>query len=160
MGPGHLGIGLAAKRAAPNLPLWALLAASEALDLLSFVFKSVGLEDFGVSKTTLERGVEMIIPGSVPWSHGLFMSVIWSLLAAGIIYLFYRDQRASVIFGLVVMSHWLLDFIVHPPDLPLLFENSPRIGLGLWSTGSGLLISIVIEITLIGGGLVLYFRCK
>ena len=160
MGPGHLGIGLAAKQAAPNLPLWALLAASEALDLLSFVFKAVGVEDFGVSKTTLERGVEMNIPGSVPWSHGLFMSVIWSLLAAGIIYLIYRDQPASVIFGLVVMSHWLLDFIVHPPDLPLLFENSPGVGLGLWSTGSGLLISIVIEITLLGGGLVLYFRCK
>ena len=64
MGPGHLGIGLAAKRVAPRAPLLVLLAASEILDLLCFVFIFAGLERAG-------EGTDL---GTIPWSHGLFMS--------------------------------------------------------------------------------------
>ena len=63
-----------------------------------------------------------------------------------------------MIFALVVFSHWVLDFIVHAPDLPLLFENSPKVGLGLWTTGPGFIASLMLEIILVIGGLIIYFR--
>jgi hypothetical protein len=154
--PGHLAIAFAAKPAAQKVPLWVLLLATEFLDLLTYGFYAFGFEDFGVSHTDLAQGVTMIVPASIPWSHGLFMSVIWSLLAAMIAFLFFRERRASIIVGLTVFSHWVLDFIVHPPELPLLFRGSPLVGLGLWTSGPGLIISGILEIGMLAGGIAIY----
>jgi len=156
MGPGHLGVGLAAKCLAPKAPLMALLVASEALDLLSFGFIAAGVEEVGITSADFSRGLEVIALGSMPWSHGLFMSIFWSLLIVAIAFIITRDRRTSGILGLVVFSHWVLDFIVHPPDLPLLFNNSPRVGLGVWTSGSGLVASIALELALICGGCTIY----
>jgi len=84
------------------------------------------------------------------------MCVVWSVVAAAIGYLFYRDRRTSVVIGLMVFSHWVLDFIVHVPDLPLLFDGSPLVGLGLWGSGPGLIISGILEVGLFAGGLAIY----
>ncbi len=157
MGPGHFGVGLAAKAIAPNAPLWALLAASETLDLLSLGFIQAGIEKVGASQTSLEQGIHILIPGVIPWSHGLFMSLVWSALAGALAYLILRDRRSSLLIGLVVFSHWILDFIVHLPDLPLLFNGSPLLGLGLWGSGPGLILSGVLELALIIGGMAIYF---
>ena len=62
--------------------------------------------------------------------------------------------------GLVTFSHWILDFIVHPPDLPLLFRNSPELGLGLWTSGPGLILSAVLEIFLLDGGITIYIAYR
>jgi len=156
MGPAHHVIGFAAKSTAPELPLWVLLGGNEVLDLLSFGFEDLDLEEFAISHTTIENGLEIIVPGSIPWSHGLFMSVIWSLLTAAVVYLVSHDRRASGVLGLVVFSHWVLDLIVHPPDLPLLFQNSPKVGLGLWTTGPGFIASVILEVVLFLGGIVIY----
>jgi hypothetical protein len=66
----------AAKPAAPKLPLLVLLAASVALDLLSFGFIALGIERAGQSRTILERGLQLVEPGWVPWSHGLVAAII------------------------------------------------------------------------------------
>jgi hypothetical protein len=160
MGPAHLAIGLSAKPAAPKVSLLVLLVASEALDLLSFLFIPLGLEDAGISQTGINQGVQVLVPGSIPWSHGLFMVVVWSLLFSAVAFLFYKDRRISIIIGLVVFSHWLLGFFVHPPDLPLLFEGSPTVGLGLWTSGPGLIFSILLEILLLTGGITIYFLAR
>ena len=107
------------------MPLWVLLIATEVLDLLSFGFQAIGVEDFGVSQTDFSLGVTMISPGSIPWSHGLFMSALKSFVAAAIAFLIYRERRTARIIGLAVFSHWELDLIVHSPELPLLFNGSP-----------------------------------
>jgi hypothetical protein len=156
MGPGHFGVALAAKPLASKAPLWTLLVASETLDLLSFGFMAVGIEKAAVSQSNFVQGIRIIIPGSIPWSHGLFMSIIWSLVAAAIAWFILRDHRASAALGLVVLSHWILDFTVHLPDLPLFFDSSPKLGLGLWSTGPGLILSGILEIILLAGGIVTY----
>jgi hypothetical protein len=153
---GHFGVGFAAKPVAPKAPLWSLLAASHVLDLLSFGLAAAGWETFGVSHTDLQHGVQVETLGSVPWSHGLLMSVVWSLLVGGIAYLISRKVRLSGVLGLVVLSHWVLDFVVHPPDLPLLLGGSPHVGLGLWCSGPGLIASIVLELALFAGGIVVY----
>jgi hypothetical protein len=154
--PGHLGIGFAAKRVAPKAPLWALLVATEVLDLLCFLFMTIGIESMGSTTIDLSQGIQYLSPASVPWSHGLFMSLVWSVLAGAIGYLVYRDRRTGVVLGLVVFSHWVLDLIVHLPDLPLLFEGSPLLGLGLWGSGPGLVISGILEPVLLAGGIAIY----
>jgi hypothetical protein len=156
--PGHLGIGFAAKKVAPNAPLWSLLVASEVLDLLSAVFIISGIEKMAVTSMDTSRGIQTIIPGSVPWSHGLFMSVIWSMLAAGTAYLISKDVRTGGVLGLVVFSHWVLDLLVHAPDLPILFEDSPLLGFSLWTSGPGFVTSIIIELVLLAGGIAVYIN--
>ncbi len=160
MGPGHLAIAFATKPVASKAPLWSLLVASEALDLLYFGFAALGMENPGVSSISLAQGLRVTVPGVLPWSHGLFMSVVWSLLTAAITYLFYRDRRLSIIFGLVVFSHWILDFFVHPGELPLLFYGSPTVGLGLWTSGPGLIAAIFLDFGLLIGGIVVYILWK
>jgi len=160
MGPGHLGVAFAAKPLAPKAPLWSLLVASEVLDILSFGFIAAGMEKVAVRQMDFKNGLQIITPGWIPWSHGLFMSLVWSLLAGGIAYLIFKDRKASGIMGLVTFSHWILDLLVHPPDLPVLFRNSPELGLGLWTSGPGLILSIVLEFALLSGGVAIYFAWR
>jgi hypothetical protein len=160
MGPGHFGVAFAAKPFAPKAPLWTLLVASEALDLLCFGFMMLGMEKMAESQIDFQNGIQTLTPGSVPWSHGLFMSLVWSLLFTAIGFSALKDWKASGMIGLVTFSHWILDFIVHSPDLPVLFRNSPELGLGLWTSGSGLVISLILEIALIVGGVAIYLRWR
>jgi hypothetical protein len=130
--------------------------ASYGNDILKSGFRALDLEQNGSGYVNIERGINITIPGIIPWSHGLLMTVVWSALAAVIVYLIYRDRRSAGIIGLVVISHWFIDVIVHPPELPLLFNGSPLIGLGLWSTHQGRMISSFLEVGMLVGGLVLY----
>ena len=84
------------------------------------------------------------------------MSIIWSVFFGIAIFQVYRDKRTSGILGLVVFSYWILDLIVHLPDLPLFLEGSPNLGFGLWGSGLGLIASIILELTLFAGGIVIY----
>jgi hypothetical protein len=147
-GIAHLGVGLAAKQFAPKAPVGVLLVASEAIDLLWGVFALTGLENMKYS----------------PWSHGLFMSVIWSVIAGLLAARIYRDFRTGAVIGLVVFSHWLIDFITHPmfggpPDLFLLFDGSPKVGLGLYSViAPGFVVAI--ELGLLIVGLLVYLHAR
>jgi hypothetical protein len=78
-----------------------------------------------------------------------------SALVAGIAHLVWRDRRTSTVVGLMVLSHWLLDAIVYP-NMPLLLSDSPVVGLGLITTGPGLMVGILLEIGLIAGGIAAY----
>jgi hypothetical protein len=126
---GHIAVGLAAKPLAPKTSLGVLLVSAIALDTLIGVFLVTGVEH-----------VDLVTQESyIPWSHGLLMSVVWSVVAFALAFLVSRDRRTSLVIGLLVFSHWVLDFISHPmfstvPDLPLFFDGSPKVGLGLYST--------------------------
>ena len=147
---GHFAVALAAKPAAPKVPLFVLLVATLILDLLYFVFAFAGIE--GINK-------------EIPWSHGLFMSVIWSVAAALLSARIFRDYRAGAVVGLLVFSHWVLDFISHPmgfghpqpPDLPLLVHGSRNVGLGLYNSIS-VTQAILIEVAMFILGAAVYVR--
>jgi hypothetical protein len=82
MGPiGHFSVGLAAKPLAPKVPLAVLLLATWLLDILAIAFGFAGIKRVG--------------DAGLPWSHGLFVSVIWSVLAALLAARIYRDRRAG-----------------------------------------------------------------
>jgi hypothetical protein len=148
---------LVAKTKAEKVPLIAMVVAAYTNDILKLGFRALGLESNGNYAIDISQGITTPTPANIPWSHGLLMSVVWALIAAGIAYLVYRDRRTAAIVGGVVLSHWFLDFIVHPPELPLLFAGSPMVGLGLWTTRWGLQVSAVIEIVMLALGLTLYF---
>ena len=138
--PGHFAIAFATKPMAPKVPLIVLLVATELIDLLAFGFIAVGLE-----RTAPDPWF--------PWSHGLFMSAVWSLLGGTAAYALYRDRRSGVVVAFAIFSHWVLDFISHSHDLPVLFARTPLLGLSLESSVP---IGIVMEFTLLIVGVVIY----
>lgn len=154
-GIGHLAAGLAAKPVAPQAPLLVLLVASEANDLLYFLFTAAGLEHPVASTMDFHQGVRYLTPGSNPWSHGLFMSVVWSLAAAALAWLCFRNRRTAGVIGLVVFSHWVLDFLMHS-NLPLFFAGSPLLGLGLENSGPGFIFITLLDLLLFSAGIAIY----
>jgi membrane-bound metal-dependent hydrolase YbcI (DUF457 family) len=153
----HLSIGLAAaKLADPEAPLWVLGVATQVPDLLFFVFEAAGVEHQAKTHVDFKNGLEYLSQATLPWSHGFFMCTVWSVLAALIVFPFYRDLRTSLVVGSLVLSHWVLDFIVYP-NLPLLFDDSPRVGLGLITSGPGFIMGIILDLGLIVAGIGIYF---
>jgi len=144
-----------AKSIAPKAPLWALLAATQVPDLLYFGLNAVGIESPGVSTMDFSQGLRISSLPFYPWSHGLFMCIVWSVVVAAIAFLFCRDLRASIVIGSMVFSHWVLDFVVYY-TLPVLFGHSQLVGLGLLNSGPGVAIGIILEISLIAGGIAIY----
>ncbi|MFN2270471.1 MAG: hypothetical protein ACK2US_06535 [Anaerolineae bacterium] len=155
----HASIGLMAKSIAPKAPLWALVAATQAPDLLYFGLSAAGIETPGVSTTNFSQGLETSILPFYPWSHGLLMCVVWSLVVAAIAFILSRERRTSLVIGAMVFSHWVLDFIVYS-TLPLAFGNSQLVGLGLLNSGPGLVFGIILEISLIAAGITIYFVAR
>jgi membrane-bound metal-dependent hydrolase YbcI (DUF457 family) len=158
-GIGHLAPALAAKPITPRVPLWVLLIAAETNDLLYFLFTSLGVEPKAVITMDFNQGVKHLTPVSYPWSHGFFMSIIWTAIATVLAFLFSRNRRTSVMIGLVVFSHWLLDFLMHS-NLPLFFDGSPLVGVGLENSGTGFLIMTIFDILLVATGITLYWMAR
>lgn len=147
---GHYGVGLAAKKPAKSISLGTLFLAAQWLDLLWPIFILLGIEH-----VVIEPGISKITPlefTDYPYSHSLLFVLIWSILLGGIYYIIKRNKKNALIVGLLVLSHWVLDLIVHIPDLPIL-PSGPYVGFGLWNLP---LISIVIEAAIFIAGVVFY----
>ena len=128
---GHLAVALAAKRAAPDANLGWLVAGVTALDLVWPILLLAGIE-----RVTVAPGATAFTPlifDSYPWSHSLLMSFVWGLVLVGIARAA-RVQASPALLVALVVSHWVLDFVTHAPDMPLWPGNSPRFGLTLWNS--------------------------
>lgn len=130
---GHAALAFAAKARLPRASLTAFLAATFGLDLLWPVFILAGIE-----QVRIDPGNTAFTPlafDSYPWSHSLVMAAVWAALAGGATYLWRGNIIEAAIVDALVVSHWVLDFVTHRPDLPLwLSDASPRLGLGLWNS--------------------------
>jgi hypothetical protein len=152
---GHYGVAFAARGIEPRVPLWACFIAVQWVDILWCVLVLLDVE-----RVHIELGVNPSGPlvfDYYPYSHSLLAGVLWGLAAFCVYLLVTRAraaQRAGLVLGLAVLSHWLLDFLVHLPDLDLVSE-SYKVGLGLWRYPA---IEIAVELVLIVAGLILYFR--
>jgi hypothetical protein len=128
---GHYALGLAAKRLAPRTSLGTLIAAPTLADLLWPVFLLTGWEhvtSVGGTNPFLTLSFD-----SYPISHSLITLIGWGLLF-GILYQSKsRYVRGAAVVGLLVVSHWVLDYVVHIPDLPL-YPGGAKVGLGLWKS--------------------------
>jgi len=158
-GIGHLAPGFLAKTVEPKVPLWAFLLAGETNDLMYFAFTQVGIEQPSTTTMNFTEGVRYLTHGSIPFSHGFFMSIVWSVAVAAIAFLLWRDRRVSLLFGGVTLSHWIMDFIMHS-NLPLLFDNITHVGIGLENSGPGFLLITIFDIVFLAVSIYIYFRAK
>jgi hypothetical protein len=151
---GHFALGFGAKKAAPAVSLGTLLVACQFADLLWPTLVMAGVE-----RVELLPGATVVTPldfVSYPYSHSLLTLCIWGLLF-GIAYQIVRRSTAvaAITIGLLVVSHWVLDFISHRPDMPLTPMSATRVGLELWVSRPA---TMVVEIIMFTVGVALYLR--
>jgi hypothetical protein len=149
---GHYGLALAMKRAAPRVSLGTLTGAAQLADLIWPVLLLIGLEHVSIVPNT--NPLLRLSFDSYPWTHSLLTAAVWGVLAGGAYAGIRADRRGGVIVGLLVVSHWVLDWIVHLPDLPL-YPGGPRVGLELWRSMSG---TMVVETVMFVVGVAVYAR--
>lgn len=149
---GHFGLALAAKRAAPRTSLGTLFLGAQLLDLVWPIFLIIGIEEVRIVPGLLAASPFDFV--HYPWTHSLVMALAWSGLVGGAYFVARRDAGSALIVGSLVLSHWVLDFPMHRPDLPL-WPGGPLVGLGLWRS---IPITLVLEALLFGGGAVVYAR--
>ena len=152
---GHLAVGLAAKHRAPAVSLGWFIAAVTLLDLIWPILVILGVET--VSIVPGATAFTPLIFDSYPWTHSLVMSVVWGLVFVAIAR--WRGVPTSIapLLVMLVVSHWVLDFISHAPDMPLWPGNSPRLGLGLWNS---IPLTLLIEGAIWLAGIAIYVLTK
>ncbi len=150
---GHYALGFAAKRVDPRLPLPVLLAAPQLLDLLWPIFVLAGIEHVEVAPG--HTAFTPLAFVDYPWSHSLAMSLVWAAAFAAIVRAYVGTWRAAGVAAALVVSHWILDFASHAPDMPLWPGGSARLGLGLWRSVPA---TLVVEIAMYAAGVTLYAR--
>jgi hypothetical protein len=127
---GHFAVALAVKRAAPEISLGTLFLAAQLADLVWPTLVLLGAETFSI-----RPGITAVTPldfTHYPYSHSLVGMALWGAGLGLIYFAFKRNSAASLVLLLVVLSHWLLDFVSHRPDMPVTFTGAERFGLGLW----------------------------
>jgi hypothetical protein len=149
---GHFGVGLAAKRTAPRVSIGTFFLAVQWADLLWPMLLFAGAEHV------------RIVPGLMtlcaldfydyPWSHSLAALVVWGILFGAIHWIVRRDLRTAFVLFLCVVSHWVLDVLMHRPDMPV-FPRGPFVGLGLWNSVPA---TLIVEGLVYAAGITLYVR--
>ena len=127
---GHFALGFAAKRAAPQTSLGTLFLAAQFVDLVWPTLLLLGVERVEIDPAL--SGAPLVFV-HYPISHSLLGAIGWAALVGAAYFAVSRERRGAWVVALLVVSHWLLDLVVHRPDLPLLFAGGPTLGLGLWN---------------------------
>jgi hypothetical protein len=148
---GHTAVALAARSRSRDVSLGALMTAAFALDLIWPVLLLAGIEEVRiVPHATAFNALEFV---SYPWSHSLLMALFWSLGAFVLARRIGVSPVQALVVAAAVVSHWMLDFITHVPDLPLWPGNAPKVGLGLWNSVPG---TLALEGILFAGSIAMY----
>ncbi|HEU4414789.1 MAG TPA: hypothetical protein VFT65_08390, partial [Candidatus Angelobacter sp.] len=150
---GHYSASFAGRAAEKRIPLWVLFIAVQLIDVLWSIFVLLGIERVRiVPGITASNALDLYY---MPYTHSLVGVVCWSALAYGVCQLVprWRGRRTGLIVAAAVFSHWILDLIVHRPDLAL-YDSVGKMGLGLWNYREA---AFALEMAvLLGGAAVLY----
>ena len=151
---GHFGFAAMVKARERTTPIWALMFATVWLDIVFIPLLIAHVESVQPVRTHPAYG-GMVIHADL--THSLLGMLVLSG-ALAVAFLPKWGRRVAVVIGFVAASHWLLDLVVHRPDMPILPENFghlPRLGLGLWTHPQ---LSACVELFLVLIGAVLYGR--
>lgn len=151
---GHYGISFVARRAAPRVPLWVWFVAVQWMDIVWSVLVLLGIEKLRIIPGfTQANALDLYY---MPYTHGLPGSIGVSFVLGAIVAFFIPGHRAATVLLVAAasFSHWLLDLVVHVPDLPL-YDDSAKVGLGLWRH---VVLSFPLELIVLGLGAWLYAR--
>ena len=150
---GHFAAGLASKKASPALSLALMFIAVQFLDLLWPILVMLGIET-----VSIEAGITKLTPLNFtyyPYSHSLLMAIIWGIVFGLVYFMITKKGQNAILLGALVVSHWVLDLIVHRPDLPLTPFGETKLGFGMWNYP---LLEIIVELSLFFTGIYLYRR--
>lgn len=150
---GHFALGMASKRVAPRVSLGVLFIAAQFLDLLWPILLLAGVEE-----ARIVPGVTALTPldfTHYPISHSLIAAIGWGVLVGVLALPIVRSRKVALVLGALVLSHWVLDLLVHRPDLPLSPLGGTKVGLGLWNMP---VAAVLIEIALFAYGVWIYVR--
>ena len=154
---GHYGAALALKGAESRASLGLLFLGVQFVDILFFPLVLAGVEEMNIVPGYTESTHFEL--SYMPYTHSLLASFLWAALIAGGAFVMLgervRRRAIAIVLGAAVFSHWVLDLIVHKPDLPLLGEGSTKLGFGLWANAP---LTFFLEAVLLLGGLWLYLR--
>lgn len=148
---GHWAPALAAAvitRRKPRLGL--LFVAAQLVDWAFFV-----LFVFGIERMRLVPGITAMNPMDLyhmPYTHSLLGGAAFAAALAVAVWIWRRDLGYALLAGAVVLSHWLVDLLVHRPDLTIA-GSPPKLGLGLWNVPA---VAIPLELGLTFGALAFY----
>ena len=149
---GHFGFAAMVKSRERSAPLWALMLATVWLDIVFIPLVLAHVETMQV----LHHGYGGLLIHA-DYTHSLIgMLVISAILGA--MFLPAQGRRVAIVIALVSASHWVLDLVVHRPDMPLLPGNSgnfPYFGFGLWNHQP---VAACVELILVTAGAILYWR--
>jgi hypothetical protein len=147
---GHFGMALAAKRLAPRASLAVLILAAQLADVLWPVLVALGIEQVRIdSGNTAFTPLDFV---AYPYSHSLVLLVVWGLLLGVLTRRHVRGRAAILLIAGLVVSHWVLDWVTHRPDMPL-FPGGPRLGLGLWNSVPW---TLTVELVMFAAGVWIY----
>jgi len=154
---GHIGAAMVLHKAERRVNLGAFVFAALLLDVVLWAFVLLGWEQVRIPPDFATRHQ---LEFSFPYSHGLVTALGWSLLVAGLALVLGKfppdfRPRAALLLGAAAFSHWILDAIVHRPELPVLGDASARLGLSGWNH-LGLALAFESALTVVG--LWLYLR--
>jgi membrane-bound metal-dependent hydrolase YbcI (DUF457 family) len=148
---GHCGAAFFLKKYDKKISLGNLFLMATLPDTIMAVLVLIGIEKFNIVK-----GITKANPLDLyyyPFSHGLVSNLVLALVVFFLFKAFYHSTRSGLIGATAVFSHFVLDFVTHRPDLPLLWDGI-KIGLGLWNS---LFWSYFIEALIFLTGLAIYF---
>jgi hypothetical protein len=152
---GHVGAALAIGRAERRVNVGAFVFAALLLDVILWPLVLLGWESITIPPNFASTHQPEFV---FPYSHGLLASIAWSALAGTAFLIWYPHlkkgkSRAAVLVGIAVFSHWLLDALVHVPELPLAGASSMKVGLGLWQS---MPVALLAEALILVAGLCLF----
>lgn len=154
---GHIGAALAIGRAERRINVGLFVVAALWLDILLWLFVLAGWESVTIGADFAATHQPAFV---FPWSHGLLASAGWAALAGVAVGAFHPGQglarwRIAALIAAAVFSHWLLDALVHVPELPLAGAGSPKVGLGWWQH---MPVALAVEALVVVAGLWLFLR--
>jgi hypothetical protein len=152
---GHFAVAFAAKPAVPRTSLATLIVAAQLLDLVWPVLVLVGVETVRIEAGTNPFLYLRFV--HYPWSHSLLMAVAWGIGFALLYAARTRYSLGAIVVYALVVSHWVLDWISHRPDLQLAPGVGKRVGLGLWRSPAA---TLVVEAVMLAIGITLYVRAR
>ena len=129
---GHFALAFAVKKVEPRVSLATTILAAQLADTFWPFLLLAGIE-----RAPIAPGATAVTPmrfDHYPWSHSLLMLVVYGMLLGAIHFRAKRQLRAAVLLGLLVVSHWVLDYVTHAPDMPLSPWTTDTYGLGLWNS--------------------------
>lgn len=151
---GHYGPSFAIKSTQHPIRLWLLFIAVQFLDVVWSVLVFLGIE-----KVRIVPGITASNPFDLyymPYTHSLVAALAWSVAGVVLVKVLLgeRSWSAGIWVSVAVFSHWVLDLLVHRPDLPL-YDDAAKVGLGLWNYP---VIALSLEAILLFGGMIMYLR--